>query len=103
MTDGQDHQGALLCRELQQALKTFVVERPDDRASQSERDRLQQKILSRVTDLHVHVSSAAASVLRRCSGFDGTYNHDRGCVGDPALIQRGFGEALTQVASNFCR
>jgi hypothetical protein len=73
MTDGQNRQGALLCRELQQAPQTFVVERPDDRASQSERDRLHQKILSRVTDLHVHVSDTAASVLRRCSGFDGTH------------------------------
>ena len=63
MTDRQDRQGAFLSRQLQQALETIVVERPDDRAGQPEGDRLQQEILSGVTNLHVHISGAAASVL----------------------------------------
>jgi hypothetical protein len=46
MTDRQDCQGALFSRQLQQALETMVVERPDDCAGQPQGDRLQQEILS---------------------------------------------------------
>lgn len=90
----QKHERHLAAIETYDLRDTTIVERPNHDRSQTERHRLEQKVLRCASRFERDVACCAWSVLRRCPPFHGGDDNHPRRVRDDLLPQRGTRESI---------